>query len=103
MEQAEYTHTQHGHFHWLLFVVGGCMAAAATWGLGELVLETDAPPPPGDWVAFGVLLGFGLLVMIFGFCVITLTVTGDADRLTLTYGVLPLMRATFAYKDIDSE
>ena len=100
MDEPAYRHTQRGRIYWIPMLVGLALVTVALCILGKGILQ-EIQLKPGAWVSFGVLLGIGTLLMLVGLCFVNLTVVGYDDRLQLTYGVVPLFRATFSYEDVE--
>ena len=84
-----YAHTQRGRIHWLLWVV-----AAILLGVAFFARVEDAP-----WVRY-VLVGAGLLTLLFGFCFQTLTVRDEGKRLGIRFGPVALFKLRISYSDI---
>ena len=84
MVAVDYQHTQTGRIHYLLYAAGVGMLAGA-WRAQEV---------PGLPL---VLLGAGLLVIVFGLSFHYLRVEDDGDSLALRYGPLPLFHKRLAY------
>ena len=82
-----YSHTQYGKLHYLFYAVAVLFFAAA-W----LAREEQFPP--------FLMLGIGLLVILFCFFFMTMTVRDEGACLTIRYGPLPLIRKRLPYVEM---
>ena len=83
----DYTHTQTGYWHYLLFAVAATVLAVA-WSLrGDPVLQVAMPCAAGFLVLCGLLMSH-------------LTVEDEGEYLAVRFGPLPLLRKRIAYDQI---
>ena len=83
----EYSHTQHGRFHYGLY-----LAVAATLVLAWVIRQQ----PPGMWVA----LFAAALIFLFTQAFHYLTVRDEGDCLAIRFGPLPLLHKRIPYDQI---
>ncbi len=82
-----YDHTQHGHWHWLLWAIGaGCFVAS--WSLRQ--------EPLGHYICLGV----SLMLIAMGLSFMQLTVRDEQDGLAVRFGPLPLFSKLIRYEQI---
>ena len=91
-----YSHTQHGRWHYFFLVFSAAMLAAVwlTFRAKGALLR-----PPG-----GAILNVDLVIAaVFAFCGLlfgSLTIRDEGEWLALRFGPLPLVRKRFRYADI---
>ncbi len=82
----EYSHTQHGKIHLILY-------ASA---LGSMLIGLLCIAEP---VAVVITLGTGALFVPLAFCFKTLTVSDQGDHILIQFGPLPVFRKRIKYSD----
>ena len=85
-----YEHTQHGPLHFILFLVGALMFAGGMFAF--------AKQPIVGWL----LIGSAVLMVLFAFCFMNLTVRDEGDYLAVRFGVLPWFKKLVPWKDVES-
>ena len=84
---TNYSHTQYGLIHWLCFLVGMVFCGLT------LVLLPNPVVHQTFWLS-------GLVCLLLGLCIRSLTVTDCGDQLQIAFGPLPFIRRTISYADI---
>jgi hypothetical protein len=83
----EYSRTQHGGFHYLLFTLA-LGAAIAAWA--------NSDEEPLAWILLAMAGVFAITALMF----VSLTVRDEGDYLAVRYGVLPILGTRIRYADI---
>ena len=83
----EYSHTQQAPLHYFIYAVAAVLIGLA-WRDG------------GDSPAAVVAMIAAVVIVFFGLCFRTMTVSDEGQRLSVCYGPIPLFRTSITYADI---